>query len=297
MPKKNTVIATIDNENGTQDLRYDVPKPGDTVEFYNPHTLVPSLQSKVKETKINEKEWNATISFEDDILEKIGINCIFTKINNTAFLRFAHSHVNTIRARALLIQTKEALIENNIIEKCTGTGIHINTALGWCESTACDGVKIRNNIIRDCGYGDATFGGAAGIAVQTKCRELAVGVHKNVEIEHNQIYGSGRSGILLSCLKNSRVWGNKIENCSYAIVVESSDCIELWDNEVNGGKILYQTNRSLVTLSEEKDDYTLIEFETIRKNTLLISDQRIYFLRYWDGEILYFFENSFENWA
>lgn len=252
-----TVVATIDNENGTQDLRYDTPRPGETAEFYDSDTLLPVWSAVVREAQIDEARWCVRLTLEEKLPSFIRKNMVFTKSSDTASLRIVNCHVNRIRARAFLTQTKRVLIEGCRIERCTGTGIHVNAALGWCESIPCEDVVIRHNRILDCGYGDATFANACGITVQTKCRKKAVGVHQNVVIDGNKIAGCGHNGIVLSSLKNGKVCNNRFSNCSAAVVVESCDEIELWENEYGGGRIVYAHERSPLTVDDEDDDYTL----------------------------------------
>lgn len=255
-----TVVATIDNENGTQDLRYDAPRPGETAEFYDPDTLLPVWSSKVRQAQVDEVQWRVVLTLEDALPDCVQRNTVFTKSSDTAFLRIVNCHVNRVRARAFLTQTKRVLIEGCRIERCTGTGIHVNAALGWCESIPCEDVAIRHNRILDCGYGDGTFANACGITVQTKCRRKAVGVHKNVLIEDNEICGSGQNGIVLSSLRHARVTGNRFLNCSAAVVVESCDDVELQQNDYGKGSIVYAQESSPLADYNEDDDYTLPAF-------------------------------------
>ena len=255
-----TVMATIDNENGTQDLRYDAPRPGDTAEFYDSDTLLPVWSAVVRETQIDEKRWCVRLTLEQELPSSIRKNMVFTKSNDAASLRIVNCRVNCVKSRGFLTQTKRVLIEGCRIERCTGTGIHVNTALGWCESIACEDVAIRHNQILDCGYGDGTYANACGITIHTKCRKKAVGVHKNVVIENNEICGCGLNGIVLSSLEHAKVCGNRIVNCNAAVVVESCDDIELWRNDCGEGRIVYAHESSPLADYNEDDDYTLPEF-------------------------------------
>ena len=254
-----TVTATIDNENGTQDLRYDAPRPGDMAQFCDPRTLLPIWESIVRESRVDEEAWQVTLVLADPLPKEIAPSVVFTKCSDTAALRVVNCHVNRIRARAFLSQTKAALIEGCRIEHCTGTAIHVNAALGWCESIPCENVVIRDNRIRDCGYGDATFANACAVTVQTKCREKAVGVHGHVEIVDNEVTGSGRNGIVLSSLEKGQVMGNRFWNCDAAVVVESCGEVELSHNRYNGSRVVFSHGSSPLTQDNEEDDYVLPE--------------------------------------
>lgn len=254
-----TVVGTIDNENGTQDLRYDAPRPGDTAEFCDPQTLLPVWSAQVREAQVDEAGWKVTLKLADTLPEFIRPNVLFTKSSDTAALHVANCHVNRIRARAFLSQTRRAVIEGCRIEHCTGTAIHVNAALGWCESLPCEQVVIRGNQIRDCGYGDATFANASAVTVQTKCRKKAVGVHRRVEIEDNEITGCGRNGIVLSALESGRVVGNRFFGCDAAVVAESCGEVELACNEYHGSRIVFARDACPLTQDNEEDDYALPE--------------------------------------
>ena len=214
----------------------------------------------VRETQIDEKRWCVRLTLEQELPSSIRKNMVFTKSNDAASLRIVNCRVNCVKSRGFLTQTKRVLIEGCRIERCTGTGIHVNTALGWCESIACEDVAIRHNQILDCGYGDGTYANACGITIHTKCRKKAVGVHKNVVIENNEICGCGLNGIVLSSLEHAKVCGNRIVNCNAAVVVESCDDIELWRNDCGEGRIVYAHESSPLADYNEDDDYTLPEF-------------------------------------
>ncbi|GKX29285.1 hypothetical protein SH1V18_17650 [Vallitalea longa] len=237
---EHTVEVTILNENGTQDQVFDVPRKGDTVEFSKVSDLKPFESNTVSEVTVDDENWKATITFTDSIDENIVVGDLLTKSNDVAALRFVKCHVNNIRARACLIQTRNVVIEDCLIENCTGTGIHVDTATGWWESISCENVVLRNNTIKDCGYGDGTYNNTSGIVVITECEENAVGVHKNIIIENNNIYGNENTGITLSCTDGSKIFNNIIRNCDIALEIMSCDNIELYNNSIGNQKIIFR---------------------------------------------------------
>lgn len=235
-----TVEVTILNENGTQDQVFDAPRNGDTVEFSKVLDLKPFYSNTVKDVEVDDENWKATITFTNPMCKNIVVGDLLTKNNDVAALRFVKCHVNNIRARACLIQTRNVIIEDCLIENCTGTGIHVDTATGWWESISCENIMIRNNKIKDCGYGDGTYNNTSGIAVITECEGNTVGVHKNVVIENNDIYGYGNTGITLSCTDGSQIFNNNIRNCNVAVEIMSCDNIEIYNNSIGNQKIIFK---------------------------------------------------------
>lgn len=132
-------------------------------------------------------------------------------INQHAKLRFINSTVSEVRGRALLVQTRDVLIENNLFKHLTSHGVHVNTAFpNWNESASTRNVVIRNNKFINCGYGFTTYCAATGIVVETETEEHAVGVHRNLTIEDNLIIGHEKPGLYLTSIDGAVVRGNRI---------------------------------------------------------------------------------------
>lgn len=242
---RKTVTSTILNPNGTQDMIFDAPAKGDLVEFSKSNNLLCFSENIIVCSEIDSEAWRAKITFENPLSSTIQCGDIFTKISDCAKLRFVNCTVRDIRARAALIQTRGCIIENCKFSYCTGTGIHIDTATGWWESTSTRDIVIRNNIIQACGYGDGTYNSTCGIAVLTECEDSAVGVHKNLVIENNQIDGNGEStGIYISSAEAVKIYGNTINNCTTAIEVDDSTDIQIYENNMNQqAKIVFNNKR------------------------------------------------------
>lgn len=238
------VEVTILNENGTQDQIFDAPRSGDEVEFARVEDLsLIAPNNTVKQVVVDKDKWRARITFAEAIDHKIQVGDLLTKTNDVASLRFAHCHIKSVRARACLIQTRNVIIENCRIENCTGTGIHVDTATGWWESVRCENIQIRHNTIIDCGYGDGTYLNASGIAVMTEAKHKAVGIHQNICIENNTIYGSDKDlnvGIAVECADNVRILNNTIKNCAVAIDISSSDHLLVQGNDIGNQAICYR---------------------------------------------------------
>lgn len=237
-----TLEVTILNENGTQDQIFDIPKTGDTVEFSKVFDLKPFANKNViDDYVVDSMNWKAILKFKDPIDKKIKVGDLLTKDNDVAKLNFVNCHVKAIRARPCLIQTRNVLIDNCFFENCTGTAIHINTATFWWESVRCKNVKITNNLIKDCGYGDGTYLETCGIAILTESQGDAVGIHENIVIENNKIYGNFKTNAIT--VKNTDkclIQNNLVQDCINAVVISSSDNIVVKNNDFGNQGISFK---------------------------------------------------------
>lgn len=213
---QNSVLAYF--ESNCQSKYYDVPDCLDSIEFIDRNNLVPFANGEI--IKVIEKaDGIFEIIFKDKLPEGLKTRMLLANTTKTAQLLFENCTVKNIRGRALLIQTRNAIIRNNIFEGCTGQGVHIDTADGWMESIGTRNITIENNKFIDCGYGITKYCDAVGVVVETEASEYAIGVHKNIIIRNNYIKGKN-TGIKLLCAENVILSGNKFDGCSKEYDIE-----------------------------------------------------------------------------
>lgn len=199
-----TVRATHQNEDNYPDV-------GDKVEFVRENTLYSYDEAVIVSVDYNPQKNESVITFDRPLPKNFEKTNVIANISQHAKLRFINSTVRDIRGRAVLVQTRDVLIENNNFEYCTGQGIHVLTANPrWNESVGTRDVVIRNNTFLNCGFGSTTYCDAIGVVVETECPEPFVGVHRNIVIENNQIIGHTRPAFYLSCLDGAIIRGNRI---------------------------------------------------------------------------------------
>ena len=94
---------------------------------------------------------------------------------------YFHEH----RARGLLLQTSDGLVENNHFYKTTHNAIKIVMDINgvWHEGTGADNIVIRNNVFEQCGYI-----GPEVIEIGTKLLDQSIGSYAftNIVIENNE---------------------------------------------------------------------------------------------------------------
>ena len=198
-----TVLAEI--EAAVQDGITDIPDIADQVEFSARNTLLPFAKGEIAFVEADENNPEMVIGFKEEFPKAVTVGCCIGNVSKTAHILVENCTVKNIRGRAMLIQTRNAIIRNNYFEGCTGQGVHIDTATGWWESIGTRNVEISWNRFMDCGHGMTKYCDAVGIVVEVEAEEIVAGVHKDIKINNNYIQGentgikvSGTDGLLLS---------------------------------------------------------------------------------------------------
>lgn len=217
-----TVIVNIDSEFGTQNQIMDYPDISDKIEFVKKESLKTFAQNKVKRVIRHQNEMSLIIEFEYDIVNEIKKGDLLANSTRTGKLFFNQCRVENIRARGLLIQSRDCLVTNSTFQYCTGTGIHINTASGWWESIGTQNIAIINNLFEHCGYGPGTYKDTSGICIQTECEEPAKGVHRDIIIANNKIIASKNTGIHIESADGVTLANNNISSCKVPVVISLS---------------------------------------------------------------------------
>ncbi len=199
-----TVRATKQNYENRPDV-------GDKVEFVRPKTLYSYAEAVIAAVKYDADKGESVITFDRPLPPDFDKADAIADISKHAKLRFHDTTVRDVRGRALLVQTRDAIIENNHFEHLTGQGVHVDTAYPtWNESVGTRDVIIRNNSFIDCGFGFTGYCEAIAVMVQTECPEPKVGVHRNLTIENNFVLGDIKPAFCLSCLDGAVIRGNRI---------------------------------------------------------------------------------------
>lgn len=176
---------------------------------------------------------------------------------------FAAVHIDgctlrNTRARGLLVQTHNVLIENSYISGMSLPAMLFAPDIQmWWEVAPCRNVEIRNNIIEHCAHIESEANG--GAIIFKACHDGAgenypMGVHENIHISGNRFLNIPTSGISVSSAKNVVIENNIFKNCGkhgethgksdYAIVAMNCDNIKVQGNESDRGEkfLLYTEN-------------------------------------------------------
>ncbi|MGB5982111.1 MAG: LamG-like jellyroll fold domain-containing protein [Nonlabens sp.] len=157
---------------------------GETLEFYNPRDGI-FLGVATATAVVNNGGNQYTLTLSDPI----NINVLtspdhqladkaYIESRSNESLIFRNNIVRNSRRYGILIQSKYALIENNLFENLSQSGVRIENGVDWGEGFRAEEIEIRNNTFKNCGF-DTEFisdPGAASITVDlmklgTPCSE------------------------------------------------------------------------------------------------------------------------------
>lgn len=137
-------------------------KVGEVFEFYNPRdgiylgtatiTNVQNLGSNLFKITLS----NAiNITSVNEIDHQSTDKAYVESSSNESFI-FRNNIIRNSRRYGILIQSKYALIENNLFQNLSGAAIRIENGVDWGEGFRADNIEIKNNRIENCGY-DKTY--------------------------------------------------------------------------------------------------------------------------------------------
>jgi len=226
----------------------DSPDPGDTMEICHVDDMLTYATAKVKKIEVLPNDGLQRVEFEEPLPHQLKVGDVFGNASRTPKVRITNTQVRNNRARGMLIQTRDAVIEGCTFRNCTGPGIMVLTeVVFFFESIGTEDVTVRKCRFENCNYGAAIGPGA--LCAMAYLKDFAYppkpGVHKNVTFDGNTISGSCESGIFATGIDGLTLRNNRIENvCTDpkqptggdAIHILSSRGIRLEGNTVDSAK-------------------------------------------------------------
>lgn len=195
--------------------RNDLPDAGDLMEMSHPDTLRPFSTSGVKSANVEPGTNNqARVTFASPLPVELRAGDLLANASRVAKLRMRHCTVRSNRARGVLCQTRDAVIEDCTFRNCTGPGVLVLTeTVHFYESIGTRNVAVRNNLFENCNLGAATAEGALAVLAWLKdwAYPSQPGVHRDVRFEGNHIIGSANSGIFAVGVDGLTIRSNLIQ--------------------------------------------------------------------------------------
>jgi len=195
----------------TERATWDEPQPGDVIEFGGgKEPLLPQGQLTVAAAHQDAKAGRVVIRFKETLLQTIGDGTVLTNVSGNPAVRIRNCYVHGNRARGMLIQTRDVVIERCRFEDITSHGIQLCTdACDWWES-----LGVRDVTITGCEFRRNCFwwGGAAiHISSDIPGGQSAPGVHQRIRIMNNLFEdNAGGSAIHIGSAQDVELSGNKI---------------------------------------------------------------------------------------
>ncbi len=216
--------------------------PGDQLELLNkdfsPTGVKLTLQSVIRQEDgryLLETAEELPLTLEEgDLLLNRNYSSDHFIIRNNYF----HDH----RARGLLLQTRDGLVENNLFRRTQGAGIYImlETLRGfWYEGTGAKKLVIRNNRLEDCNCGGWTTAIDMMATLPDNTSDYAP--FSDIRIENNAIRTTLLPAAWLASCDDMRFTGNAIEappsEKAPVIVCERCRNDSLTDNRFSGSAL------------------------------------------------------------
>jgi hypothetical protein len=227
-----TYEITLEAPTGTHAQVLDYPDPGDRLELVEIETLRTVDELTVTGVKNDPQNWRSQITL-DRPLQVPPENYYLINVSRLPKVRIINCQIRSHRARAILIKTRDVLIEGCTIQDTTGTAIHVGAEGWWHEGPASADVRIRFNRILDCGFGEGTQNHSSAISVNVKAKRTDVPrIHKRILIEGNQIRvpRGTRHGIYVGGSEDVTIRFNQIAGAEVPIEVQDSEEVRVYDN-------------------------------------------------------------------
>lgn len=197
---------------GTHCQKLDYFNEGDEIELCNFSDLTPIDIFKVKKVIPCFNEFKQIVEFDRE-LPPMRSGLLLADITQLPRFEFVNCKVVNHIARALLVKTRNVLIENNSFDANSFAGIHVAAEAFWHEGIVSKNVTIKNNDIRN--YD-------AGITIEIAARNPKKPVHENILIESNYIdAGNHDYGIIAKCVDGLQIKNNKIKSLKEAVFTKN----------------------------------------------------------------------------
>lgn len=186
--------------------------PGDRLELLN-KDFSPSGVSLTLRAVTQQEDGRYCLEIEEELPDWIEeghllLNRHYASDHFVIRNNYFHDH----RARGLLLQTKEGLVENNLFRRTQGAGIYImlETLRGlWYEGTGAGQLVIRNNRLEECNCGGWTT--AVDMMATLPDNTSGYTPFSDIRLENNTIRVTQLPAAWLGCCDGVTFTGNALE--------------------------------------------------------------------------------------
>ena len=183
--------------------------PGDTVLFRDKNFNLTDI-SAVAEKCVRNEDGTREVTFSENLPDSIGRGCfLFNRDNTGGNYVIRNNYFHEHRARSLLLQTSDGLVENNVFYKTTHNAIKIIMDINgvWHEGTGADNIVVRNNKFIEC-----SVIGTEVIEVGTHLLDKSNGSYAftNILIENNEFRDICGNLMVVNNVNNFIFRNNKI---------------------------------------------------------------------------------------
>jgi hypothetical protein len=189
----------------------DLPDPGDEMEVSHPDTLLPYTTLQVQRAVLEDAEGIHRVTFDEPLPVNLREGDVLGNASRAPRLRMTGCTVRLNRARGVLCQTRDAVIEKCTFDRCTGPGVMVLTEIVYFhESIGTRDVTVRDNRFINCNEGAASSN--APLMAMAWLKDYALpplpGVHRNVRLIGNSIQGADGPAIFAAGVEGLTVQKN-----------------------------------------------------------------------------------------
>ncbi|WP_310391831.1 right-handed parallel beta-helix repeat-containing protein [Hymenobacter sp.] len=253
------VVKKVDDQTILVDIKNHeaktMPGAGDSVEFYNPASMVRVASMKVEyATNKSPYDRKFLLRFTTALPARVAESYALATTSRLSSASITNSTFRNIRARGIIIKEQNVTIENCTVENTTQLGIWVGAEHHiFFESYPSRNVLVRNNNIRNCGLysekkpGRRSVPGALCAYVRLEGDKAAEvpGSLRNITFENNKVSGAQSSGIFVAGVDGLTLQGNSVENAcqtgtlpseTAAIYLQGCANVKLDDNTIPADK-------------------------------------------------------------
>jgi hypothetical protein len=215
------------------------PRVGDTMEIGGPENpLAPGVTRTVKSVRTDPKKKDLIITLTKPLDSKVRSGGIAWNASAAPKARIRRCTVKNNRARGMLIQTRDVILEGCLFENCSGSAIHVASDVNyWHEGIGVRDMVIRNNKFIGCNYGAARRAAVVDVFSELSGGKIApAGVHRGIEVTGNIFTKPEGSAIYIHSSDGVVIRDNKfVEPSGAAVFVDHSRNVRLTGNTLSGG--------------------------------------------------------------
>ncbi len=210
----NSGIGLVNSVDNSRTLTFEADgsmnvDAGDTVVFRNKRFDLMDLTAVVKSCERLDNGQRQVI-FTEDLPKSVKKGCfLFNRDNTGGNYVIRNNYFHEHRARSLLLQTSDGLVENNTFSKMTHNAIKIIMDINgvWHEGTGADNIVVRNNKFIEC-----SVIGTEVIEVGTHLLDKSnhSNAFTNIRIENNEFTGLCGNLMVVNNVNNYTFANNKI---------------------------------------------------------------------------------------
>lgn len=187
---------------------------GYEVELRNPDFTPVGFSSRLTLVEYQEENRTCKLSFEAPLPLNLSKDTILwnRRFDSSCYL-IRNCRFTNNRARGILLQSSDGIVENNVFENIQGAAIQIETGCEsrWSEGHGVENLIIRNNVIRHCDL-NAWQMAVIYMGVYLPDGRCDYPVFKNIHINSNTIIDCPRLAMFLSSCRQVYVKDNIVIN-------------------------------------------------------------------------------------